>query len=184
MALKDARLGLRDLSQLGRVLDAHGRTAPRHDATCDDIDLRSLIAHGIGVGGFPSQACSFALMIASAATATARIPINLVTIQGRFLTAACLPTDATRSSAGPTRRTVRDESLEPKLPCCQLHALPTAEPLPFISVASHLSEPGHVPLHVEPVGQTPVAVCAQTTPHTVICALLLFGSVTVSKHSA
>jgi len=66
MALKDARLGLRDLSQLGRVLDAHGRTAPRHDATCDDLDLRSLIAHGIGVGGFPSQACSFALTTATA----------------------------------------------------------------------------------------------------------------------
>ena len=66
MALKDARLGLRDLSQRGRVLDPHGRTARRHDATCDDIDLRSLIAHGISEGGAPSQACSFALTTATA----------------------------------------------------------------------------------------------------------------------
>jgi hypothetical protein len=68
MALKDARLGLRRPSQLGHGLDAHGRTPPRLDATCGDIELRSLIAHGIGVGGFLSQPCSFALTTAAAAT--------------------------------------------------------------------------------------------------------------------
>lgn len=66
MALKDARLGLRHPTQLGRGDDAHGRTPPRHDATGGDMDLRSLIAHGIGVGGFPSQACGFALTTAAA----------------------------------------------------------------------------------------------------------------------
>ena len=66
MAVKDARLGLRHPSQLGRGLDAHGRTPPRHDATRGDIDLRSLIAHGIGVGGFTSQAGSLALTTAAA----------------------------------------------------------------------------------------------------------------------
>ncbi len=66
MALKDARLGLQHPTQLGRGDDAHGRTPPRHDATRGDIGLRSLIAHGIGVGGLPSQACSFALTTAAA----------------------------------------------------------------------------------------------------------------------
>ena len=66
MALKDAGLGLRQPGQLGRGLDAHGRTTLRHDATRGDIDLRSLIAHGIGVVGFPNQAGSFALTTAAA----------------------------------------------------------------------------------------------------------------------
>ncbi len=66
MALKDAHLGLRHPKQLGRGLDAHGRTPPRHDATCDDIDLRSLIAHGIGVGALRRQASGLALTTATA----------------------------------------------------------------------------------------------------------------------
>jgi len=65
MALKDARLGLRHPSQLGRGLDAD-RTPPRHDATRRNIDLRSLIAHGIDVDDLLSQACSFALTTAAA----------------------------------------------------------------------------------------------------------------------
>ena len=64
--MKGARLGLRHPAQPGRGDGARDRTPPRHDATCWDIDLRSLIAHGIGVGRFPSRACSFALPIASA----------------------------------------------------------------------------------------------------------------------
>ncbi len=66
MALQDACLGLRHPTQLGRGGDAHGRTPPRHDATRGDSDLRSLIAHGIGVGGIPGQACNFALTTATA----------------------------------------------------------------------------------------------------------------------
>ena len=65
MALKGAHLGLRYPARPGRGDGAYDRTPPRHDATCGDIDLRSLIAHGIGVGRFPSQACSFALTTAS-----------------------------------------------------------------------------------------------------------------------
>ena len=66
MAPEDARLGLRHPAQLGRGDDAHGRTTPRDDATRGDIDLRSLIAHGIGGDGFPSQACGLALTTAAA----------------------------------------------------------------------------------------------------------------------
>ena len=66
MAPKDARLGLRHPTRLGRGDDAHGRTPPRDEATRGGIDLRSLIAHGIGDGGFPSQPCGFALTTAAA----------------------------------------------------------------------------------------------------------------------
>ena len=66
MALKDAGLGIRHPSELGRGLDAHGRTPPRRDATCDDIDLGSLIAHGIGIGGVPSHPRSLTLTTATA----------------------------------------------------------------------------------------------------------------------
>jgi len=76
MALKDARLGFRHPAELGRGDDANSRTPPRHDATRGDIDLRSLIAHGIGVGGFPRQACSFAL---TTAAATLLLPVCFAT---------------------------------------------------------------------------------------------------------
>jgi hypothetical protein len=76
MALKDARLGLRHRTQLGRADEAHGRTPRRHDATRGDIELRSLIAHGIGVGAIPSRACSFAL---TTATATLLLSVGFAT---------------------------------------------------------------------------------------------------------
>ncbi len=66
MALKGACLGLRHHARPGRGDGARDRTPPRHDATCGDLDLRSLIAHGIGLGRFPSQARSLAPTIATA----------------------------------------------------------------------------------------------------------------------
>jgi len=76
MALKRVRLGLPHPSQVGRGIDGPSRTAPRRDSTRGAIKLRSLIAHGIGVGGVRREARSLAL---AAATATLLLSVRLTT---------------------------------------------------------------------------------------------------------
>ena len=58
MALKGSRLGLPHRVHGGRSVEAHAGTAPRHKATRGDLELRSLIAHGIGLGGGRRQGSS------------------------------------------------------------------------------------------------------------------------------
>ena len=66
MALKRGPLDLRDPMRLGRGLVTPGRTTPWLDPTGGDIDLRSVIAHGIGIGAGPRQARSLVLPTAAA----------------------------------------------------------------------------------------------------------------------
>jgi hypothetical protein len=66
MALKGCRLELRRGGHVRRAIEARARKAPRHETTLGDLDLRRLIAHGIGCGARRRRGSS----LATAATTT------------------------------------------------------------------------------------------------------------------
>ena len=78
VAAKLSSLGLRHLTRPGRGVEAHDRTAPYLDGTLGAIDLRRLIAHGIGIGDVPRQARSLALT-----TATETLMLSVCGATGR-----------------------------------------------------------------------------------------------------
>ena len=67
MAPKGRRLAHGRGAWRGRGVEALGRTALRRNVTRADLVVRSLIAHGNGIGGIERRACSFALAAATTA---------------------------------------------------------------------------------------------------------------------